>query len=357
MAELIEREDWETALEVCRSHPEQIMAGLDRQTGGTVLHRLCTKPHAPLYLFEAVLNAYPEAVRIQDTAYQATPLHVLSWTAQRSTAIFSLLLSHTNQDDLERLNRYGGTVLHSACGSQASLDVIKLIVQKNPGIVLARTHDSNHTALTALWQSHLQSIPGHMQVATILKGETVTSDHFDRFWEKVTFLARVAYRQSCPSCTDDSITNGMYELHGLFQLRAPINAIKVAIRRHPEWAQVPDSDGNYPLHVVVIRRPFRVKDKDIIDMLLKAYPDAAGKKNKAGDTAIFLAIRDRIDWNDGLKCIVQADTDTLASSDSQTGLYPFLLAASLGGRVAVNTTYELLCERPDLVATATTNGD
>jgi hypothetical protein len=414
MVELIEREGWDQAMELCLTHPEQ-MAELDPITGATVLHRLCTKPNAPIPLLEAVVEAFPEAMGIQETLYRATPLHLLSWTSQRSTAKFEVLLRysktpaaqqqhqhqhHASADGvvvLQLRNRFGGTVLHSVCGSQASLEVIRLIVHHHPRLVLARTHDSNETALTALWQSHLQSIPGHIQIATLLKHGTttprkrgldvtddhrgsarpppLTSDHFDRFWEKVTFLARVAYQQSTvslssssssssllPSCEEDGSTPtprdldllvGGTELHGLFLLRAPLHAIKVAILKHPEWAQVPDGDGNYPLHVVVLRRPFRVKDRDILELLLKAYPEAAGKTNHAGDTALVLALRERMEWNDGLEAIIRANPDQLATTvDSSTGLSPFLLAASVGGRVAVNTVYQLLCERPDVIARA-----
>jgi len=381
MAELMEQEQWDRAMEVCLTHPEQ-MADIDPVSGATVLHRLCTKPNAPIPLVEAVVEAYPEALRIQETQYRATPLHLLSWTSQRSTAKFDVLLRYTHPDELVQLrNRFGGTVLHSVCGSQASLEVIRLLVQHNPWLVLARTHDSNETALTALWQSHLQSIPGHLQIATILKHSGTrrvrspsssiststrtpedddrppTSDHFDRFWEKVTFLAQTAFQQqqflttASPSTIPLDLSGT--ELHGLFFLRAPLHAIKVAIKRHPEWARVPDGEGNYPLHVVVLRRPFHSKDVDLLELLLDAYPEAAGQTNHAGDTALVLALRDRMEWKAGLYALVRANPDLVATIvDSQTGLPPFLVAASVGGWVAVNTVYHLLCERPDVVARA-----
>jgi hypothetical protein len=63
--------------------------------------------------------------------------------------------------------------------------VIKLLIDTNPKLVLARTQEYKHTALTALFQSHLQTIQGHMQIARILKGEDVQTNHFKIFWEKV----------------------------------------------------------------------------------------------------------------------------------------------------------------------------
>lgn len=348
IASLIENGDWESARVYCKEYPEKLCE-VDPLTGGTILHRLCTKPPAPIDLFETVIKCFPGAVRIQEKAFQATPLHILSWTSQRTTAKVELLLQHMEPGDLTIRNIFGGNVLHSSCGSQASIDVIKLIVSKNPSIVSDRTYDYNHTALTALWQSHLQSIQGHMQIARILEGEDVVEAHFDRFWEKVVFLAQEAFKQS-PTCPSNvGLDSTRFGLHGLIHLRAPLNTLKVAIRRHPEWASVADSDGNFPLHLIVIRRPFRIKDVEIIDMLVRAFPQAAGSRNKVGDAPVYIAIRDRMAWEEGLKVIVNADTEVLVTTDKETGLYPFLLAASLDGRVAVNTSYQLLSQRPDLV--------
>jgi len=252
--------------------------------------------------------------------------------------------------DLLLKNRFGGTVLDSACGSQAGLPVIKAIVQANPSIILERTKPYNHTALTSLWHSHLQSIPGHMQIARILEGDEVTEGHFQRFWDKVEFLACESFKRS--GLMPEGEDTMKYILHGLIHLRVPLNALKVAIKRKPELTRVPDCDGNYPLHHIVIRRPFRVKDVQLIKELLVAHPKAAGERNKEGHTPLFIAIRDRMGWDDGLGELVYADVDVLSSTDKETGLFPFLLAASLGGKVAINTAYQLLCAKPHLVKAA-----
>lgn len=368
MAELIESGEFDLALQFCRLHPEAIQ-GVDSQTGATVLHLLCRKPPAPMELLRAVLNLFPEAVRVQERLYLATPLHILVWTSQRTSGKVELLLQYMKPEDLELRNRFGGTPLHSACGSQASLQVIQRIVQKNPSIVSAKNYEYSHTALTALWHSHLQSIQGHMQIARILKGDEVHEGHFDRFWGKVEFLAIEAFRQSSgvirekkendsQHATIDAVTpapttsknyGSDYILHGLLELRAPLNALIVAIKLFPECASVADARGNFPLHSVISQRPFRAKDVEIIRELLEVQPAIAAKKNHVGDAPIFVAIRERMAWGDGLGNLVDAHPEILESTDTQTGLYPFLLAASLSGKVAINTTYQLLCKQPDLV--------
>jgi hypothetical protein len=146
-----------------------------------------------------------------------------------------------------------------------------------------------------------------------------------------------------------------FVLHGMLDLRGPLNMIKTAIKVHPDWARHADADGNYPLHLVVQRRPFNVKDIEIIRELLQAYPEAAGIRNENGDLPIHIAIRERMVWEEGLGEIVKANTDVLGIPDNQTNLYPFLLAGTLGGRVAVSTTYQLLLAKPHLVKDAKGN--
>jgi hypothetical protein len=98
-----------------------------------------------------------------------------------------------------------------------------------------------------------------------------------------------------------------------------------------------------------------VKDVELIRELLHAYPDAASQRNNAGDLPIHIAIRDRMVWEEGLGDIVAANPDVVGVPEHHTNLYPFLLAASLSGRVAVNTTYQLLLAKPYLVKDAIEN--
>lgn len=369
MAELIESGAFDLALQFCRLHPEAIQ-GIDPTTGATVLHLLCRKPPVPMELLREVLNLYPEAVRVQERLYLATPLHILVWTSQRTSGKVELLLKYMKPEDLELRNRFGGTPLHSACGSQASLQVIQQIVRKNPSIVSAKTFEYSHTALTALWQSHLQSIQGHMQIARILRGNEVNEGRSFLGESKVSSYAAFqqssgvirekketdSHRTTVDADTHTSMICSSYGsdhlLHGLLELRAPLNALIVAIKLYPEGVSVADAYGNFPLHSVISQRPFRAKDVEIIRELLEVKPAIASKKNYAGDTPIFIAIRERMAWDEGLGDLVNACPNILGSIDLHTGLYPFLLAASLSGKVAVNTTYQLLSQQPDLLKEA-----
>jgi hypothetical protein len=343
-------DSWDLVRERCRTHPQEI-AQSDDVSGRTILHQLCATPNSPDDVLQTVVEAYPAALTMQELQFLATPLHVLMWSTLRSTSKVQILLQHMEPKDVLTKNRFSGTALHSACGMNATLQVIQLLVAKNPQILLERTRDYSHTSLTALWDSHLQSIPGHMQIARILNGEDVQDDHFQRFWAKLEYIASESFKLS-PECPTNYANDQDLVLLGLLNLRARINAVKVALKWNPEWARIPDGNGNYPLHLMVIRRPYRLKDIEVISELIQAYPDATLKRNNDGHAPIFLAIRDKMAWEEGLNKLVEANPEVLSFQDRETGLYPFLLAASEGGTVAVNTTYQLLTAKPYLVKDA-----
>lgn len=323
---------------------------VDEKSGWTILHHLCDIPPVPLDIFQNVVELYPDATKVRGKRWGPTPLHILCGKSQKSLSKVEILLKHMAPEDLLIRTHFGGTALHSACANHAWIPVLKALIRANPSIVMARTSEYSHTALTALWQSHLQTIPGAMQVARILEGDEVHENHFCKFWEKVILLATEAAKLSPafdPNTNPGDIEN--YTLHGLQCLRAPLKVLKVAIKRHPQWAAYPDVDGNYPLHLIVIQRPFRIKDIELITDLTEAYPEAASTRNKEGEAPIFIALRERMSWNGGVGELVKAQPDILSSRDRTTGLFPFLLAASLTGKVAVENTYELLVANPHLV--------
>ena len=360
VSELVVDGQWDVVRDWFLARPEEIRGRVDPSNGSTILHALCFSNSAPASLLEFVADTWPQALTIQENRYGATPLHLLCWTYQRNCEKIGVLLERMKPEDLMIRNRVlGSTVLHSACGSHADISVIEAIIKKHPPILLVKTFDQ-HTALSALWHSHLQSIPVHMQIARFLRGkqtqdEQVTSELFTRFVRKVNFLAieRFKLSSACPNSleTEKEVLSN-YLLHGLLDLKAPLNALLLTLKLHPEAASYPDTEGNFPIHHAVIRRPFRVKYTKLLRELLRAYPEAAGKRNDMGDAPIHIAIRLRMAWEDGLGEIVEKNCDALGLRDRQTGLYPILLCASLGGNVAVNTLFCLLTAKPDIVVNA-----
>lgn len=346
---LIQEMNW-TKLRTAVHQFQEELKEVDQIRGWTTLHYLCAVPAVPNDIFKDVVELYPEAIKVKGKKWGQMPLHILCWNSQgKSVRKVEMLLKHMSPEDVLTETHFGGSALHCACASNAWLPVMERLIEANEKVVLVKTREYKQTALVSLWLSHLQTIQGHMHVAKILRGEEVQeSDHFDKFWSKVLLMATTAFKLSPAYFSEAEADIEKYVLHGLQYLRAPLRIQQVAIKLHPEWASVAGADGNYPLHNVIIRRPFRIRDIDIIKDLVSAYPEAASKRNSNGKEPIFIALHERIAWDDGVEALVKAQPNILSSIDNQTRLYPFLLAASLGGKVAIETTYQLLCANPHL---------
>lgn len=342
----IQEEKWNLVRARCQDYPEEFRF-VDSYSGLTLLHQLCYKTITPIDVFQMVVNVYPEATKIQDCKYGSMPLHILCLNSQRSIRKVELVLLCMEPEKLLIKNVAGDTALHIACEMNAMLPVMKCLVQKNPDVLF----EKNRYERNAFAPRHyFQSIPGHLAITRLLKGENVQDGHFKRFWEKLEYFVLESFQRSpyCPKDTDSNDTS--FLIHGLLQFQPHfLNTYRVALTQRLDSFAVVDAEGNYPLHRAILLDLFG----PFISEILQAYPEAASVQNKDGDLPLFLAIRQRIAWKRGLEDIVNAATDILASQDKETGLFPFLLAASVDGDTAVDTTYQLLCAKPYLVREAT----
>lgn len=305
-------------------------------------------------------------------SFPQTPLHLAARHSQISPAKVQHLLAacgsmqnDTNDNDENQQqqqqptrqgsgvlvrNHFGGTALHSAANHNAVLPVLQALVQANPRILHVPTRDGIH-AISALYTAYIQTIPGYMAVARMLKGEHHHDDdrvegHFLRFWQKAVFLATAD--QPDP---DDNTTRERLVLHGLLQRQILVKFYELALKWDPTLATVPaPSTGDLALHVLVERRPFRLKEKQAIEATLQAHPAAASVRNGEGDLPLFLAIRNRMPFGNGVDLILAACRHSVTYRDPETNLLPFQLAAAVGGKVAVDNTFHLLLTQPDLLS-------
>ena len=158
--ELIRASEWGLVRDFYENHPESIIGYKDAQ-GATALHTFCHISSTPIDLIQYVVDTWPDALTMQENRFGATPLHVLCWSSQRSRQKVEILLARMKPSDLMIRNRVlGSTPLHSACGNNAELPVIKAIVRKHPPVLMAKTYDQQGTAIAAVWHTHLQTIPG-----------------------------------------------------------------------------------------------------------------------------------------------------------------------------------------------------
>lgn len=356
---LMEQQDWDAFKE--RLTAEEARRIVVPSMGWTRLHQVCSIGSTPSHVVALVASLNPRAVTRPDTRYGDTPLHLAARNSQTSAAKIKHLLACIDRDDGDDddddqqqrgggvliRNVFGGTALHSAANHNAVLDVLQALVTTDPRILHVHTRDGIHP-IAALYTAYIQTIPGYMAVARVLKDDEddeVTDGHFTRFWAKVQFMATADQ----PTTSQEQPRERMI-LHGLLKAQIRVNFYKLALKWDPTSATVASPQGgNLPLHVLVDRRPFRLKEKEAIEATLTAYPQAAGVRNHDGDLPLFLAIRNKMPFDNGMDAILRASRSSVMERDPETNLLPFQLAAAVGGKVAVDNTFHLLLTQPDLL--------
>lgn len=384
---LVTEQRWNEVKEHFQNDPDDAAVMFDPLKGRTKLHWLCSIGATPTDLIDLVASLYPKAITLPDLRYGDTPLHVQCRNAQVTTRKVICMLEHLKayeseqerqrrnsdqQKDAESSrsstslhfppqlprhrrsgtesnailirNQFGGTALHSACNHNAYFDVIEALVNSNPNLVRMATFDGI-PPIAALYTSYIQTIPGYMAVAKTIKGETIdTAGHFERFWQKMTFLATADRRNE--NVPDPS----RLVLHGLLRSsHLQVNLYKLPLKREPQLAGVQDEEGNYALHLLLDRRPFRLKERDAIESTIEANSSAVIIRNNTGDTPLLIAIRNKVPWGNGMDLLIDTAPTTIQQREVETNLFPFQFAAAQGGPNALDTTFELLTIQPDLL--------
>jgi ankyrin repeat protein len=343
---LIENQRWDDVRALVEKHPSEAKRIVNQSRDWTLLHWLSSIGSTPAHLIRSVAVLNPDAILLQERRYGDTPLHYACRNSQTSSSKLQILLGlcPPNSEKILTRNHFGGTPLHSASNHNAVLSALQALVQANERILQIKTHQGAH-AVSTLWHAYIQTIQGHMCVARLLEGDEVTERHFERFWDKCEFLAMEYYHR-----TDKNNRFGeQHFLHGLMRCNVPFVLFKVALKRNSSYALAADALGNLPLHWILENRPYRLKEKDVIVALVESAPEVASRPNAIGDLPLQIAIRNKIPWENGLEEVLQAYPTVVQRRDAATRLLPFQLAAAVGGKVSVDTTYHLLIQQPDLL--------
>ena len=361
---------------------------IDAKFGWTPLHLVCHFGSSPFHLVGTIAAAYPKATSLRDRRFFDTPMHIQCRNSQRSLSKIQILLRHDVEGKavLTR-NRMGHTPVHTACGSNAMISVVKALVEKDSS-VLQYADYQRETPLHMLWQTYIQSIPGHLQIARILNGNKsgihggnsgsdntdsaapARTNVFGRFWEKIEFIALASYKvnetkteatrrgihASTATQTDvastslplDSITLPPPSMlgHALIQIRAPVRLLKLSFCLDPSVLLAQDALGNTMLHSVVEKcglLPVRAQ-ADLIQSMLKVNSDVASIENHQGEIPLQVAIERGCRWDSGLASVLAAHPAALATPNPKSGLVPFQTAAAYSD---LDTLYRLLIAQPD----------
>lgn len=316
-------QDWDKAIYLIKMNPS--LASYQHRGGLTPLHLACLRGSSPLCVIQHLVEAYPHAVNIRTIhKLQDTPLHMQSRNCQRTSSKIKALLPYA---DTTIVNRLGHTALHTACGTNASIDVLEAFIAKDESL-LNVVDVNGQTPLTSLWEGFLGSVPGHLRVHRILRGDTDgIGGTMQRLWDKVQLL--VLRQRIHP-----------HELgHAMIQLNVPSKMVLLGLRLDPHLACRCDSDGNCLIHTMLLCRfPFH---QEIVDLV--ATSERLVTCNTQGDTILSLAIKNQM--VEYIPPSIHVAPTLLTLQDNDTGLYPFQLAAAYD--CSLTLIFSLLIQQPE----------
>jgi len=320
--------NWSKAISYARSNPE--MCRYQTPRGYYPLHCACVMGSCPFEVVLALVEAYPEAVNLRNSyPIGDTPLHTQARNCQKTSSKMKILLENAN---LRLRDRFGNTVLHVACGTNSIIDVLRELITKD-SLTVDMKNNNGETSLETLWNSFLQSIPGHLSVARILSKKThETTESLKRFWDKVKLLV---LRERVE---DDECLLGQYML----RRKVPLKMLHLAIMLDSRLTSHPNKEGNYFLHLMILQGiPF---ESSIFKMATDRI--ALEARNVDGETALSLCLRENMVAY--LDPITRQAPELLVLRDKKTSLYPFQLAAAVD--CSLDVIFRLLVVRPEVAS-------
>ena len=322
--------------------------------GETPLHlAVFSVPHAPSILIKELLQAYPEATKIQDNDGDM-PLHLATGNSLPFELFREIFLM--NPEAALVKNCLGQIPLMYSW----EISHIRLMVQRFPYIVLFEDI-KGQSALTKFFDQLMYSIPYYIvgnEEADNLKNMIVrrrVSTHSVRaetVWEIICVLVQVVVDlthciKTCRNTFD--AWRVPWPLHLLLlHSGCPFRFLDLSIHMFPEHVKQSDCEGNYPLHLAarmlsthdwkkrcVSNDSFGVftwrtggKEyfdnlSELIRLLIQKYPSALQSPNKYGH--IPLQLCSNTPWRAGVNHIVSQYPEGLHSLDLDEKLIPNLM--------------------------------
>jgi ankyrin repeat protein len=285
------------------------------------LHWACSGG-PPLEVIHALLQAYPRASRRVDSD-GSTALHFACHYGGSVSVVYTLLEAYPEAVRIK--DKYGRTPLFHAVNKASNVDVIRALINSEPLMVIEPcfpvssdrpfdTHDR--------WHLHHRT-PLFMAWSAVTASQSRRRHRTERALDKAHLLLESAYIQLTSRRT-------YRVLHAAIMLDSylPPHVIRLAIDHYPEQLRELDERvGRLPLALAADLRSQRAPE--VIQLLCKAFPQAARAFDAQGQTALMIALASGKHWNEGVKAIFDAAPGVLKMRDRQSRIYPALVAASV----------------------------
>jgi ankyrin repeat protein len=141
ISQCIDSEQWERVIGLAQSKPEMCQKWTERSgffegiRAANVLpiHEACANESVPFSVVQALVQAYPESVRVTESAYHRLPLHIVCRKTTNAQAVHYLLSEYS--DAALEPDALGRLPLHYALSNGANDDVVNLLLEHGPSAV------------------------------------------------------------------------------------------------------------------------------------------------------------------------------------------------------------------------------
>jgi len=313
----VETYDWQNAIQRLATHPQEAKTRGPR--GRTALHIACDHD-APSFLVRRILSAFPDAARLVGTS-DMTPLHITCSSQHASMDVVQVLLegsptgTETSMRDVD-----GDTPLHAACRCGAPIQVLCVLLEKEPSVVLVRDYEGL-SPLLRLWVRYFV-ILGDDVIDAVREPADIKGD-LSIAWEKTNLLLQVAHHGSIDLTPDKYFR----VLHSAAAVDCPRSVLKIAIALHPEQLTEVDEEGRTPLFIACQSPIYKVHDLSANGYNYDDFvEDGPGDELCARNNKKDESLENNDDNDTDLHCLVQVD-GTVVSVPSVISI---ILEAKLG---------------------------
>jgi hypothetical protein len=176
--------DWAAALAEIECHPHAARQWTNRpgffdgehESSVLPLHVACSL-HTPLHVVQALVEAYPEALHMPETAFKRLPIHVATQFAEQPDVI-KYLVREDRASALEP-DILGRLPIHYACSNGSDPAVVKALLAANTASALYADYNGwlpihvaiNFGASTEVVKELIKACPTSVAVST-MKGST-----------------------------------------------------------------------------------------------------------------------------------------------------------------------------------------
>jgi hypothetical protein len=279
------------------------------------------------------------------------------------------------------LTRDLSTPLSIACATGASTDVIRVLLDPplgldNGGLAVSIPDARGCTPLSELviYYELQRGSPSYRTAVPLEQVNLIGDDYnnqeplLESFWIIVELLIRSAWSAS-------HIYRGPWIsiMHGTANVAesCPTALTSLICRCYPAMTTFANRKGILPLHLAVQRQSIQERTTDQvlplakrntmwIQTLVDIYPAAVRQPFPNGRSVVCQAIASGLQWHVGgqmgpIQYLWKQDPEVLSRKDTTTGLYPFLLAATVPAEsdcsiAQLDTIFGLLRLYPQLLA-------